>query len=92
MPKPDRLRDWVSRPKPNGYEALHLTVMGPEGKWVEIQIRSNRMDEVAEKGYASHWKYKGDDAQESELDKWIKKIRLMLENPLEDPVEFLDEF
>jgi len=92
MPKPDRLRDWVSRPKPNGYEALHLTVMGPEGKWVEIQIRSTRMDEVAEKGYAAHWKYKGDDAQESELDKWIKKIRLMLENPLEDPVEFLDEF
>lgn len=92
MPKPDRLRDWVSRPKPNGYEALHLTVMGPEGKWVEIQIRSNRMDEIAEKGYAAHWKYKGDEAQESELDKWIKKIRLMLENPLEDPVEFLDDF
>lgn len=92
MPKPDRLRDWVSRPKPNGYEALHLTVMGPEGKWVEIQIRSTRMDEVAEKGYAAHWKYKGDEAQESELDKWIKKIRLMLENPLEDPVEFLDDF
>jgi GTP diphosphokinase / guanosine-3',5'-bis(diphosphate) 3'-diphosphatase len=92
MPKPDRLRDWVSRPKPNGYEALHLTVMGPEGKWVEIQIRSRRMDEIAEKGYAAHWKYKGDDSQESELDKWIKKIRLMLENPLEDPIEFLDEF
>jgi guanosine-3',5'-bis(diphosphate) 3'-pyrophosphohydrolase len=92
MPKPDRLRDWVSRPKPNGYEALHLTVMGPEGKWVEIQIRSTRMDETAERGYAAHWKYKGDEAQESELDKWIKKIRLMLENPLEDPVEFLDDF
>jgi GTP pyrophosphokinase len=92
MPKPDRLRDWVSRPKPNGYEALHLTVMGPEGKWVEVQIRSSRMDEIAEKGYAAHWKYKGDEAQESELDKWIKKIRLMLENPLEDPIEFLDEF
>jgi GTP diphosphokinase / guanosine-3',5'-bis(diphosphate) 3'-diphosphatase len=92
MPKPDRLRDWVSRPKPNGYEALHLTVMGPDGKWVEIQVRSTRMDEVAERGYAAHWKYKGDDSQESELDKWIKKIRLMLENPLEDPVEFLDDF
>jgi GTP diphosphokinase / guanosine-3',5'-bis(diphosphate) 3'-diphosphatase len=92
MPKPDRLRDWVSRPKPNGYEALHVTVMGPEGQWVEIQIRSRRMDEIAERGYASHWKYKGDDAQESELDKWIKKIRVMLENPREDPVEFLDEF
>jgi guanosine-3',5'-bis(diphosphate) 3'-pyrophosphohydrolase len=92
LPKPDRLRDWVSRPKPNGYEALHVTVMGPEGKWVEIQIRSKRMDEIAERGYAAHWKYKGDDAQESELDKWIKKIRLMLENPHEDPIEFLDEF
>ncbi|MBG0858642.1 MAG: bifunctional (p)ppGpp synthetase/guanosine-3',5'-bis(diphosphate) 3'-pyrophosphohydrolase [Bacteroidales bacterium] len=92
LPKPDRLRDWVSRPKPNGYEALHVTVMGPEGKWVEVQIRSKRMDEIAERGYAAHWKYKGDDAQESELDKWIKKIRQMLENPLEDPIEFLDEF
>ncbi len=91
-PKPDRLRDWVSRPKPNGYEALHVTVMGPDGKWVEVQIRSKRMDEVAERGYAAHWKYKGDGSQESELDKWIKKIRLMLENPLEDPIEFLDEF
>jgi len=92
LPKPDRLRDWVSRPKPNGYEALHVTVMGPEGKWVEVQIRSNRMDEIAERGYAAHWKYKGDGSQESELDKWIKKIRAMLENPLEDPIEFLDEF
>jgi len=92
LPKPDRLRDWVSRPKPNGYEALHVTVMGPEGKWVEIQIRSKRMDEIAERGYAAHWKYKGDESQESELDKWIKKIRLMLENPHEDPIEFLDEF
>ncbi len=92
LPKPDRLRDWVSRPKPNGYEALHVTVMGPEGTWVEVQIRSKRMDEIAERGYAAHWKYKGDDSQESELDKWIKKIRQMLENPLEDPIEFLDEF
>jgi len=92
LPKPDRLRDWVSRPKPNGYEALHLTIMGPEGKWVEVQIRSKRMDEIAERGYAAHWKYKGEGEQESELDKWIKKIRLMLENPLEDPIEFLDEF
>lgn len=92
LPKPDRLRDWVSRPKPNGYEALHLTVMGPEGRWIEIQIRSERMDEIAERGYAAHWKYKGDESPESELDKWIKKIRQMLENPLEDPIEFLDEF
>jgi guanosine-3',5'-bis(diphosphate) 3'-pyrophosphohydrolase len=92
LPKPDRLRDWISRPKPNGYEALHLTVMGPEGKWVEVQIRSTRMDEIAERGFAAHWKYKGDNSPESELDKWIRKIRQMLENPLADPIEFLDEF
>ena len=92
LPKPDRLRDWVSRPKPNGYEALHLTVMGPEGKWIEIQIRSERMDEIAERGYAAHWKYKGDESPENELDKWIKKIHQMLENPFEDPVAFLDDF
>ncbi len=91
-PKPDRLRDWISRPKANGYEALHVTVMGPGGRWVEVQIRSTRMDEFAERGYAAHWKYKGDGSQESELDKWIKKIREMLENPSEDPIEFLDEF
>jgi GTP pyrophosphokinase len=92
LPKPDRLRDWVSRPKPNGYEALHVTVMGPDGKWVEVQIRSIRMDDIAERGYAAHWKYKGDESQENELDKWIKGIRQILENPLEDPIEFLDEF
>jgi GTP pyrophosphokinase len=92
LPKPDRLRDWVSRPKPNGYEALHVTVMGTEGRWVEVQIRSRRMDEIAERGYASHYKYKGDNVLETELDKWIKQIRMMLENPLEDPIEFLDEF
>ena len=92
LPKPDRLRDWVSRPKPNGYEALHVTVMGPEGKWVEVQIRSKRMDEIAERGYAAHYKYKGDNSPETELDKWIKQIRMMLENPQEDPIEFLDEF
>jgi guanosine-3',5'-bis(diphosphate) 3'-pyrophosphohydrolase len=92
LPKPDRLRDWVSRPKPNGYEALHVTVMGPEGRWVEVQIRSERMDEIAERGYAAHYKYKGDNSPETELDKWIKQIQMMLENPLEDPIEFLDEF
>ncbi|NMC39352.1 MAG: bifunctional (p)ppGpp synthetase/guanosine-3',5'-bis(diphosphate) 3'-pyrophosphohydrolase [Bacteroidales bacterium] len=92
LPKPDRLRDWISRPKPNGYEALHVTVMGPEGRWVEVQIRSRRMDEIAERGYAAHYKYKGDNSPETELDKWIRKIRSMLENPLEDPIEFLDEF
>ena len=92
-PKPDRLRDWVSRPKPNGYEALHLTVMGPDGRWVEVQIRSQRMDDVAERGFAAHWKYKGDLSQtESELDKWLKHIREMLANPLADPIAFLDDF
>ncbi len=92
-PKPDRLRDWISRPKPNGYEALHLTVMGPEGRWVEVQIRSQRMDDTAERGFAAHWKYKGDLSQsESELDKWLKHIREMLANPMSDPLTFLDEF
>jgi GTP pyrophosphokinase len=92
-PKPDRLRDWVSRPKPNGYEALHLTVMGPGGRWVEVQIRSQRMDDIAERGFAAHWKYKGDSSQsESELDKWLKHIREMLANPMADPVSFLDDF
>ncbi|MFC2152160.1 RelA/SpoT family protein [Bacteroidota bacterium] len=91
-PKPDRIRDWISSPKANGYEALHTTVMGPNGKWVEIQIRSKRMDEIAERGFAAHWKYKGEKSSESELDKWIKKIRQMLENPNSDALEFLDEF
>jgi len=92
-PKPDRLRDWISRPKSNGYEALHLTVMGPEGRWVEVQIRSQRMDDIAERGFAAHWKYKGDTSQsESELDKWLKHIREMLANPMSDPLTFLDEF
>ena len=91
-PKPDRIRDWISSPKVNGYEALHTTVMGPNGKWVEIQIRSERMDAIAERGFAAHWKYKGEKSSESELDKWIKKIREMLENPNSDALEFLDEF
>ena len=91
-PKPDRIRDWISSPKVNGYEALHTTVMGPNGKWVEIQIRSERMDAIAERGFAAHWKYKGEKSNESELDKWIKKIREMLENPNSDALEFLDEF
>ncbi|MFP4025325.1 MAG: RelA/SpoT family protein [Thiohalospira sp.] len=91
-PKPDRIRDWISSPKANGYEALHITVMGPSGKWVEVQIRSERMDEIAERGFAAHWKYKGDNNHESELDKWIKRIREMLENPKSDALEFLDEF
>lgn len=92
IPKPDRLRDWISKPKANGYEALHATVMGPTGKWVEVQIRSRRMDEIAERGYAAHWKYKGDNSQANELDIWLKKIRELLEDPNENALEFLDEF
>lgn len=92
IPKPDRIRDWVSQPKANGYEALHGTVMGPHGKWVEIQVRSTRMDEIAERGYAAHWKYKTGSNQERELDKWIKKIREMLESPESNALEFLDDF
>ncbi|NLH56032.1 MAG: bifunctional (p)ppGpp synthetase/guanosine-3',5'-bis(diphosphate) 3'-pyrophosphohydrolase, partial [Rikenellaceae bacterium] len=93
-PKPDRIRDWVSTPKANGYEALHCTVMGPNGHWMEVQIRSRRMDEIAERGLASHWKYKGEDpsAHEGEIEKWIKQVRSMLENPQTDALEFLDEF
>ncbi len=90
-PSPDRLRDWISTPKANGYESLHTTVMGPEGKWVEVQIRSVRMDELAEKGYAAHWKYK-DSATENQLDDWIRKIREILENPEDNALEFLDDF
>jgi GTP diphosphokinase / guanosine-3',5'-bis(diphosphate) 3'-diphosphatase len=92
IPKSDRIRDWVSQPKANGYEALHLTVMGPGGKWVEVQVRSERMNEIAEKGYAAHWKYKGLNQNEGELDKWIKQIREMLEDPQKDAFEFLDDF
>ncbi len=91
-PRPDRIRDWVSTPKANGYEALHATVMGPYGKWIEVQIRSKRMDEIAERGFAAHWKYKEAGADDNELDKWLKKIRELLENPTTDALEFLDDF
>lgn len=96
--RPDRFRDWVSIPKANGYEAVHCTVMGPEGVWVEVQIRSERMNEIAEKGFAAHWKYKdknnGVDTSngDNELDRWIREVREALESPVEDAVEFLDEF
>ena len=90
-PNPDRLRDWISTPKANGYESLHTTVMGPNGKWVEVQIRSRRMDEIAEKGYAAHWKYK-ESASESALDEWIHKIRELLENPETNALDFIDDF
>jgi guanosine-3',5'-bis(diphosphate) 3'-pyrophosphohydrolase len=92
MPKPERIRDWVSTPKANGYEALHATVMGPKGNWVEVQIRSRRMDDIAERGFAAHWKYKTDNSHESELDKWLKRIRELLSNTDSDALEFLDDF
>lgn len=92
-PNPDRLRDWISTPKANGYESLHTTVMGPGGKWVEVQIRTDRMDEVAEKGYAAHWKYKQEGkTKEGNLEDWINQIRELLENPESNAVDFLDEF
>lgn len=91
-PKPDRIRDWITIPKANGYEALHVTVMGPQGKWVEIQIRTQRMDEIAERGFAAHYKYKNVNDVENELDRWLQKIKDMLRNPESDALEFLDEF
>lgn len=93
-PKPDRLRDWVTTPKTNGYEALHVTVMGPQGHWFEVQIRSERMNEVAEKGYAAHWKYKGGHVEnETELEKWVKDVRELLEQSAgSSAIEFVDDF
>ncbi|KFD38435.1 MFS transporter [Schleiferia thermophila str. Yellowstone] len=91
-PSPERFRDWVSAPKSNGYESLHTTVMGPDGHWIEVQIRSKRMDEVAEKGYAAHWKYKEDVSADNHLEKLIEKIRQLLESPETNAVEFVNEF
>ncbi len=93
-PNPDRLRDWISTPKGNGYEALHTTVMGPKGKWVEVQIRTRRMDEIAEKGYAAHWKYKEKENQagESAVDDWLRSIRELLDNPDTNTLDFIDDF
>ncbi|MBB2950470.1 MULTISPECIES: RelA/SpoT family protein [Sphingobacterium] len=90
-PNPDRLRDWVSSPKGNGYESLHTTVMGPRGQWVEVQIRTSRMNEIAEKGFAAHWKYKESNS-DSGLDQWIKKIRDVLSNPEQNALDFVDDF
>ena len=88
---PERTRDWVSRPKANGYKALHLTVMGPDGNWIEVQIRSEKMDEIAERGFAAHWKYKvGNSDEESELDIWLKTIKDILEHPEPNAIDFLD--
>ena len=93
-PHPDRLRDWITTPKANGYEALHTTVMGPDGHWIEVQIRSKRMDEIAEKGFAAHWKYKDSKEieEETELDKWLKTIQELLEHPEPNAIDFLDTF
>lgn len=93
QPNPDRLRDWVNTPKANGYESLHTTVMSKSGQWVEVQIRTKRMDEIAERGYAAHWKYKSDGSGgESGLELWINKVRDMLENNTANALEFMDEF
>ena len=90
-PNPDRLRDWISTPKANGYESLHTTVMGPKGRWVEVQIRTKRMDEIAEKGFAAHWKYK-EGSNDKALDTWLREIRELLRNPEFNALEFLDDF
>ena len=91
-PAPERLRDWLSNPKSNGYEALHTTVMGPHGKWVEVQIRTSRMNDIAEKGLAAHWKYKEGTTEENRFDKWFQQIRDMLKNPDTNSVDFLQDF
>ncbi len=91
-PHPERIRDWISTPKANGYEALHVTVMGQNGQWVEVQIRTTRMDEVAEKGLAAHGKYKLGESDESELDRWLRQIKELLKNPEPNAVEFMDTF
>ena len=95
-PNPDRLRDWISTPKSNGYESLHTTVMGPKGQWVEVQIRTSRMDEIAEKGFAAHWKYKdnkdGTPNPDRALEDWLAKVREILESTDENALDFLDDF
>ena len=91
-PSPERLRDWLSNPKSNGYEALHTTVMGPQGKWVEVQIRTKRMNEIAEKGLAAHWKYKEGAQDESRFDKWFNQIREVITTQDVDSVDFLQDF
>lgn len=92
QPSPDRLRDWISTPRANGYESLHTTVMSPQGRWVEVQIRSKRMDEIAEKGLAAHYKYKESKSEESKFDRWIAEIRDLLDNPDTNALDFINEF
>jgi GTP diphosphokinase / guanosine-3',5'-bis(diphosphate) 3'-diphosphatase len=91
-PSPSRLRDWISSPKSTGYEALHITVMGPKGRWVEVQVRSERMDEIAEKGYAAHYKYKNGATEESGLDVWLNLLKEALENSEASAVDFVEDF
>ncbi len=92
-PNPERLRDWISTPKDNGYESLQTTVMGPDGTWVEVQIRTQRMDDIAEQGYAAHWRYKNIEGfEQSQLEVWMKRVRSSLVNPDEDALKFLDDF
>lgn len=92
MPNPTRLRDWITSPKSTGYEALHITVVGPKGKWVEVQIRSERMHEIAEKGYAAHFKYKHGDQKEQGIEGWLNRLQEALENPNDSAVDFVEEF
>lgn len=91
-PNPIRLRDWISSPKSTGYEALHITVMGPKGRWVEVQIRSERMNEIAEKGYAAHYKYKQNEEKEDNLESWVNRLQEALENPDLNAVDFVEQF
>ena len=91
-PNPTRLRDWITLPKNNGYEALHLTVVGPKNKWVEIQIRSERMDEIAEKGYAAHYGYKHNESKKSEVDLWLNKLQEVLNHDTEHAIDFVEDF
>ena len=91
QPNPKRMRDWLSVPKSNGYESLHTTVLGPENKWVEVQIRTERMDEIAEHGLAAHWRYKGIKG-ETGLDEWLTSVREALENPDNDSLKVMDQF
>lgn len=92
QPSPERLRDWISTPRANGYESLHTTVMSPTGKWVEVQIRSKRMDEIAEKGLAAHYKYKESKGEDSKFDRWISEIRELLDNPHSSALDFVNDF
>ncbi len=91
-PNPTRLRDWISNPKTNGYEALHITVVGPRKRWIEVQIRSERMHEIAERGYAAHFKYKQGDEQESGLEDWLNKLKDVLENQESNAIDFVEDF